>query len=175
MSNKMSVRYGNNADAITDANTDTSSVVFIVKNEADREVNRLRVDGNDLTPDNQQRVYLYGINKLLTDRTSDQKNKVAKLAEMQEVFDLLCTGEWAKERVVGAIVVSPAVEALAIISKLSIPDVQAALGEYDKEVRAQILGNKEVVAMAKTIGAARKEQATVLEHALDDLVPVKAE
>ena len=112
MSSKMRVFYGDGDSPITDANTDTSVVVFKVFDD-DKEVGRLEVDGNDLTPDNQQRAYLYGINKLLTDRTSDQKNKLLKLDEMTAVFAMLITGEWAKERVVGAIVCSPEVQALA--------------------------------------------------------------
>jgi len=168
MSNKMSVRYGLEAKAITDSNVDTSCVVFIVKDEADKEVAQLTIDGNDLPADNQQRAYLYGINKLLTDRTSDQKNKVSKLSDMQEVFDLLCTGEWAKERVVGAIVCSPEVEALATLQEMSIPDVQAALGQYDKEVRAAILARDDVQAKAKLIRAARKDAPA---KTLDDLIP----
>ena len=168
MSNKMSVRYGMAANAITDANTDTSVVVFIVKDDDDKEVDQLVIDGNDLPADNQQRAYLYGINKLLTDRTSDQKDKVAKLSDMQEVFDLLCTGEWAKERVVGAIVCSPEVEALASLQEMSIPDVQAALGQYDKEVRNSILTRDDVVAKAKLIRAARKDAPT---KTLDDMIP----
>ena len=89
MSNKMSVKYGEEAKPITDANIDTSVVIFIVKDDTDKEVGRLIVDGNDLPVDNQQRSYLYGINKLLTDRTSDQKDKLLKLGEMQAVFDCL--------------------------------------------------------------------------------------
>ncbi len=168
MSNKMSVRYGMAADAITDANVDTSVVVFIVKDENDREVDQLVIDGNDLPADNQQRAYLYGINKLLTDRTSDQKDKVAKLSDMQEVFDLLCTGEWAKERVVGAIVCSPEVEALAALQQMSIPDVQAALGQYDKDVRASILAREDVQAGAKLIREGRKAAPV---KTLDDMIP----
>ncbi len=168
MSNKMSVRYGMTANAITDANIDTSVVVFIVKDDDDKEVDQLVIDGNDLPEDNQQRAYLYGINKLLTDRTSDQKDKVAKLADMQEVFNLLCTGEWAKERVVGAIVCSPEVEALASLQEMSIPDVQAALGQYDKATRTAILGREDVVAKAKLIREARKDAPT---KTLDDMIP----
>ena len=168
MSNKMSVKYGEDAGLITDANTDTSVVVFIVKDDRDVEIRRMIVDGNDLTPDNQQRAYLYGINKLLTDRTSDQKDKVAKLSDMQAVFDLLCTGEWAKERVVGAIVVSPEVEALSQMQSISVPDVQAALAQYDKDTRKAILGRDDVQSVAKLIRAARKDAPT---KTLDDMIP----
>ena len=167
MSSKMRVFYGDGDSPITDANTDTSVVVFKVFDD-DKEVGRLEVDGNDLTPDNQQRAYLYGINKLLTDRTSDQKNKLLKLDEMTAVFAMLITGEWAKERVVGAIVCSPEVQALAQLQEMSIPDAQAALGQYDKEVRASILDRQDVQLLAKEIRESRK---TTAPKNLDDMIP----
>lgn len=172
MSNKMSVKYGEDAGLITDANTDTSVVVFIVKDDDDKEVGRLAIDGQDLPGENRVRAYLYGLNKLLTDRTSDVKDKLAKLDEMQEVFNLLCTGEWAKERTVGAIVVSPEVEALAQMQHISVPDVQAALAQYDKETRRSILDRKDVQSIAKLIRETRKDAAI---KTLDDMIPVEAE
>ena len=168
MSNKMRVFYETGDGAITDATGENSSVIFKVISDANVEVGRLEIDGNNLPRENQHRAYLYGINKLLTDRTSDQKDKVAKLADMQEVFDLLCTGEWAKERVVGAIVVSPEVEALASLQDMSIPDVQAALGMYKKETRAIILRRDDVHAKAKLIREARKDAKA---KTLDDMIP----
>ena len=170
MSNKMRVFYETGDGAITDATGENSSVIFKVISDANVEVGRLEIDGNNLPRENQHRAYLYGINKLLTDRTSDQKDKVAKLADMQEVFDLLCTGEWAKERVVGAIVVSPEVEALSQMQSISVPDVQAALAQYDKDTRKAILGRDDVQSVAKLIRAARKDAPT---KTLDDMIPAK--
>ena len=176
MSTKMSVKYGEDASPITEVGVDESIVMFIVKDDADKEVGRLVIDGYDMPAENRTRVYLYGLNKLLTDRTSDIKDKLAKLDVMQVVHEFLCSGEWAKERTVGAIVCSPEVEALASLGKMSIPDTQAALGQYDKEVRASILGRSDVQLAAKAIRAARKDSAP---KTLDDMIPgaedVKAE
>ncbi|NGX46407.1 MAG: hypothetical protein K940chlam2_01597 [Chlamydiae bacterium] len=124
------------------------------------------------TGENRDKVALYGLNKLLTDRTSDEKDKVAKLDKMSEVFDLLCSGEWSKERVVGAPVVSVEVEALAQIKELSVPQAQAALAAYDKDVRAQILGSAQVQKVAQEI---RELRAATKVVSLDDMVPVAAE
>lgn len=117
------------------------------------------------------RVSLYGLNKLLTDRTSDQKDKLVKLDDMSEVMDLLVSGEWSKERVVGAPVTGPEVEALAQLKELTVPQTQAALAAYDKETRKAILANKEVVELAAKIRAVRKD-AEVANF--DDMVPHKA-
>ncbi len=168
MSNKMSVKYGEDAGLITEATTDTSVVVFIVKDDDGKEVGRMEVDGNELPADNQQRAYLYGINKLLTDRTSDIKDKREKLDQMNIVFELLVSGEWSKERVVGAIVVSVEVEALAQIKELSVPQAQAALAAYDKDVRAQILGSEAVQEAAAALRLLRSEMEV---RSLDDMIP----
>ncbi len=118
------------------------------------------------------RVSLYGLNKLLTDRTSDEKDKGAKLDKMCDVMAQLETGEWAKERVVGAPVVSVEVEALAQMKELSVPQAQAALAAYDKDVRAKILGSKEVQEVAQKI---RETRAATEVVSLDDMVPVDSE
>jgi len=120
---------------------------------------------------NRHRIFLYGCNKLMTDRTSEKKDKLEKLNDMQEVFDLLMTGEWAKERQVGAVVVSCEVEALAQIQKLTIPEAQAALAQYDKGTRHKILGNAEVVELATHIKDARLKQSKLAVKSLDELIP----
>ena len=167
MSNKMSVKYGSDADAITESALD-DIVVFIVKDDADKEIGRRSFDFDEMPDANRHRIFLYGANKLLTDRTSEDKNKLVKLANMSEVFALLMSGEWAKERVVGAIVCSPEVQALAQLQEMSIPDAQAALGQYDKEVRASILDRQDVQLLAKEIRESRK--TTALKN-LDDMIP----
>ena len=168
MSSKMSVRYGDNAKPISESNVETTAVQFLVKNDAGAILGRRGFDLGDLGDENQQRVSLYGLNKLLTDRTSDQKDKVAKLDEMQEVFDFLATGEWAKERTIGAVVVGAEVEALATMQKMSIPDTQAALAQYDKDVRKAILGREDVQEAAKKIRESRKDAPA---KTLDDMIP----
>ena len=115
-----------------------------------------------------QQVSLYGYSKLLQDRASDVQIGPEKLDAMKAVAAQLASGQWAKERKIGAIVVSPAVEALAAIKQISVPAAQAALKAYPKEVREQILGNEAIVARAKEIYEAR--QAAEVAN-LDDMVP----
>ena len=118
-----------------------------------------------------QQVSLYGYSKLLQDRASDVQIGPEKLDAMKAVAAQLASGQWAKERKIGAIVVSPAVEALAAIKQISVPAAQAALKAYPKEVREQILGNEAIVARAKEIYEAR--QAAEVAN-LDDMVPPPA-
>ncbi len=142
--------------------------------EAKVAIKELTFPWNEIPTDGEiaDRISLYGLNKLLTDRTSDEKDKVTKLAKMSEVFDLLLSGEWSKERVVGAPVVSVEVEALAQIKELSVPQAQAALAAYDKDVRAQILGSEAVQTVAQEI---RELRAATEVVSLDDMVPVDSE
>lgn len=101
-------------------------------------------------------VALYGLSKLLQDRTSEVPTGPGKVAAMQEVAALLASGEWERERKVGAPVVSPAVEALAQLKNCSVGDMQTALRRYDKAKREQILANPKVVELAAQIKAARE-------------------
>ena len=160
---RMRVKYDVEALVITFEVVDASGPEDKVLVTRDFEFNQLPKDG-----DNRDKVTLYGLNKLLTDRTSEQKDKLLKLDEMQVVFELLCFGEWAKERVVGAIVVSPEVEALAQMQSISVPDVQAALAQYDKGTRKAILDRDDVQSVAKLIRAARKDAPA---KTLDDMIP----
>ena len=123
---------------------------------------------NDIHNSLKQQVSLYGYSKLLQDRASDVDIGPGKLEAMKAVAAQLNAGQWAKERKVGAIVVSPQVEALATLKQLTIPAAQAALKAYTKEVREQILSNADVVAKAKEITEAR---AATEVASLDDMVP----
>ena len=116
-------------------------------------------DFNDLPEDGDIRdqVSLYGLKKLLSDRTSAVTDKIEKLAGMREVMLMLRNGVWSKERVVGATITGVAVEALAQLREMSIPQVQVALAAYDKDKREQILANDAVVKLAAEIKAARDE------------------
>ena len=144
--------------------------VFLNESKVAIKERTFRFDDLPEDGDNKDKVSLYGLNKLLTDRTSDEKDKAAKLDKMSETFDLLCSGEWSKERVVGAPVVSVEVEALAQLKELSVPQAQAALAAYDKDVRAQILATKEVQKVAQEI---RELRAATKVVSLDDMVPVE--
>ncbi len=142
-------------------------VGFVVVDEDKKPIGGDSFYFGDVHENLQDRVSLYGLNKLLTDRTSDYKDKVEKLIKMREVFDSLIDGEWAKERVVGAPVVSVEVEALAQIKELSVPQAQAALAKYDKDVRAQILGSEAVQKVAQEI---RELRAATDVVSLDDMI-----
>ena len=167
---KMRVWYEKVKGAITDVVAGTTTVIFEVFDADDKSLKVGSFDMGELSAENQTRIALYGLNKLLTDRTSDDKDKLAKLANMQGVFDFLVTGEWAKERAVGAVIVSPEVEALAIMQEMSIPDTQAALAQYDKDVRKAILGREDVQEAAKVIRDSRKRKDAAVKT-LDDLIP----
>ncbi len=166
MSVKMSVRYGESDGPIAEVMPKDTEVIFHIMKD-DKEAVSFAFDFDQLGHENQQRISLYGLNKLLTDRTSDQKDKFAKLDEMQVVFDMLVEGEWAKERVVGAPVVSCEVQALAEIMSLSVPETQASLAAYPKEQRAQILAHDRVVAIATTL---REKRKTGVLTSLDEYI-----
>jgi hypothetical protein len=109
-------------------------------------------------------IALYGLSKFLQDRTSETPTGPDKLAAMKEVAALLASGEWARERKVGAPVVSPAVEALARLKNCSVGDIQTVLRRYkDKEKREKILSHPKVVELAKQILAEREANADVLD------------
>ena len=154
------------AKPISEASVEATLVTFNVM-EGDKVLRHDAFDLDEIGYENQTRIKLYGLNKLLTDRTSDEKDKGTKLDKMREVFDLLVSGEWSKERVVGAIVVSVEVEALAQIKELSVPQAQAALAAYDKDVRAKILGSEAVQKVAQEI---RELRAATEVVSLDDMI-----
>jgi len=152
--------------------TDTMSVIVSILLRADDKVVATETFGAaDIHDSLKQQVSLYGYSKLLQDRASDVPIGREKLDAMKAVAAQLASGQWAKERKVGAIIVSPAVEALASLKQISVPAAQAALKAYPKEVREQILGNEAIVAKAKEITEAR---ALAEVASLDDFVPVEA-
>src|SRR3990172_10554734 len=104
-------------------------------------------------------------------RTSQVKDApVQKLKDMAAVLDRLGAGEWAAERAAGGLgVVSPEVEALAVLKGISIPDAQKALNAYTPEQRAKILGNPQIVAEAAKIKQGRE---AAKPETLDDLLTV---
>jgi hypothetical protein len=107
-------------------------------------------------------VALYGLSKLLQDRSSDIPTGPGKLVAMREVAALLQSGEWERERKVGAPVVRPEVEALAQFKGVPVGDIQNALRKYDKAARDAILANPKIVELAAKIKAARENAAVDL-------------
>jgi len=153
-------------------NVDDMSVdVSILLRADDSVVSEERFMAAEIHDSIKQQVSLYGYSKLLQDRASDVPIGPEKLDAMKAVAAQLASGQWAKERKIGAVVTSPEVEALAQLKQISVPAAQAALKAYPKEVRAQILGNEEIKKLAGAILAARQEAEVA---SLDDLVPVQA-
>ena len=109
-------------------NTDAMQVVVEVINKASKEVVGTETfEASEIHESCRQKVSLYGYSKLLQDRSSDFKNKLEKLEAMRAVAAQLATGQWAKERKIGAVVTSPEGEALAALKQISVPAAQAAL------------------------------------------------
>ena len=105
-------------------------------------------------------VALYGLSKLLQDRSSEVPTGPGKLAAMREVAAILQSGEWERERKVGSPVVRPEIEALAALKSCSVADIQNTLRTYSKEQKEKLFALPKVVEKAAEIKAAR-EGATV--------------
>lgn len=171
LENKMSRADNIHKTSVT-LDTDTMSVIVkILLRTDDSVVAEETFSAAEIHDSIKQQVSLYGYSKLLQDRASDVPIGPEKLDAMKAVAAQLASGQWAKERKVGAIIVSPAVEALAALKQISVPAAQAALKAYPKEVREQILGNEAIVAKAAEITAARAEADVA---SLDDMLPATA-
>lgn len=154
-------------------NTEDMSVdVEIINNEDDSVAESEIFLASEVHDSVKQQVALYGLSKLLQDRASDTKVGPEKIAAMRAVLGQLAAGEWARERKIGAIVVSAEVEALARIKGVTVPQIQAALKSYPKEARVKILGHESVQELAATIKAERAE-AEVVD--LGDMMDIPAE
>lgn len=112
------------------------------------------------------KVALYGLSKLLQDRSSSVPTGPDKLAAMNDAYAQLASGQWEKERTRGAPTVSAEVEALSQLKGVSIPAIQKALRNYTAEQKEAIMGSELVQSKAAEIKAAREEQPDV---SLDDL------
>jgi len=119
-------------------------------------------------------VALYGYSKLLQDRSSDIPTGPEKITAMQEVAELLKSGEWEKERKVGAPIVRPEVEALAELKNCTVADIQASLRTYSKEAREKVFSNPKVVALAAQIKAKREAGNVDLSDLVGDEAAVAA-
>ncbi len=139
-----------------DLDAEKGGIVFkILNRESEAEVERLEVKANEVHENIRMAVGLYGLSKLLQDRTSEVPAGPGKAAAMSEVLALLRAGTWEKERQVGAPVVSAEVEALAAIYGKTVPEIQAALKGYSAEQRKAILAAPTVIAKAAEIKAKR--------------------
>lgn len=153
--------------------TDTMQIVATMrrKNEAGdfEAVDSTTLDYSGVAESVRDAVNLYGLSKLVQDRSSEVKAGPEKLAALREVFDQLVAGQWEKARVVGTPIVSAEIEALAQLKGVDIPTIQKALKQYDKEQKERILANPAVVARAAEIEAERAA-STGPAIGLDDLL-----
>jgi len=140
-----------------DLNAEKMNVdVLVREKETDEVIDSHSFPTSAIHADLKALTALYGLSKLLQDRSSDVKTGPEKLSAMKGVAEQLESGQWQKERKVGAPTVSAEVEALAQFKSITIPQAQAALRRYDKAAREQILSHDSIVALAKTIREARE-------------------
>jgi hypothetical protein len=143
-------------------NADAMSVDVTVKErESDEVVDTHSFPATEIHESLKGNVALYGYSKLLQDRSSDTSTGPDKLAAMKGVAEQLASGQWQKERKVGAPTVSCEVEALAQLKQITVPQAQAALRRYDKAQREAILGNDKIAALAAEIREARSTEEVV--------------
>jgi hypothetical protein len=143
-------------------------LIEILKKDDETVVESGEFSAAEIAANLRNNVVLYGLSKLLQDRTSETEVGVGKIAAIQLVMDQFKAGNWVAERKSGSPVVSAEVEALAEIKEISVAEAQAALKKYDVEIRKQILANPVIVAKAEQIRSARKSAEGI---SLDELLP----
>jgi len=106
------------------------------------------------------KVALYGLSKVLQDRSSGVNTGPDKLEAMGEVFEDLKQGNWKKERAGagGGSGISPVVEAIANIKGISFNEAARSWRETPKEQKDAIKANPTVADEVKRVKEARKEQ-----------------
>lgn len=130
--------------------------VSVIERESENVVDSENFAIGDLPDTVRPFTDLYGLSKLLQDRSSDTDTGPAKLDAMREVNAMFLAGQLERERRAGAPVVSAEVEALAEIKGITVAQAQAALRKFSKEQREQILGHATIVAKAAQIRKARE-------------------
>lgn len=140
--------------------------VKVIDREKGETVEQEAFDTGNVHENVRTMVGLYGLSKLLQDRSSETPAGPEKLAAMREVYDLLSRGEWERERKAGAPVVSVEVEALAELKGISVAQAQTALRKFTKEQREKILSNPKIAEIAAKL----KEQRSQPEAELGDLL-----
>jgi hypothetical protein len=164
--NKFRLQVALNKAANEETSAPAMSVsVNVIRREDDTVIETEHFEASKIGENVRPDVALYGLSKLLQDRSSDTPAGPGKLNAMREVFALLESGTWERERKAGAPVVSAEVEALAALKGVAVAEIQTALRKYTKEQREQILANPAVVERAKAIRASRETS----EVSLDDL------
>lgn len=148
-------------------NAESMSIkVTIIKKEDESVVEEAEFNAAEVAESLRGDVALYGLSKLLQDRTSEVEVGPGKIAAMQALFAQFVKGVWSAERKAGSPVVSAEVEALAQLKGITVAEAQSALKKYPADVKASILSNPKIVELAATIRAARTSAETI---SLDDL------
>jgi len=120
-------------------------------------------------------LLLYGLNKALSDRTSeqaklvkDQQDPAPRIEAMDEVYNLFASNQWKADRSGGgASGVPVVVEAIAEVKGIDIPEAQRSWKATDEETREAIKANETVQAKMEEIRDRRKEQTETTD--LSDL------
>jgi len=142
-----------------DLNSDDNAVDVTVREKINGEftpIDTKSFDVNAVHSDLTTAVTLYGLSKLLQDRSSDVKAGPDKLDAMSDVMDQLIAGQWERERKAGAPTVSAEVEALSQLKGCSVADIQKSLRKFTKEQKEKILSNDQVAKLAQKIRDSRE-------------------
>jgi hypothetical protein len=120
----------------------------------------------DVPAENQTKLSLAGLSTVMQQRGSSIKeDPVAKLAYMDEVFEMFCEGRWEKEREGGARLVAPIIEVLAGLKGTTEAVIQKSWAKYDDEFKASIIEK-----YSDEIDAVKAKRAEAEEVDLDDLL-----
>ena len=135
--------------------------VSVIERASGNEVESGEFQVKDIPENLRPHVALYGVSKLLQDRTSETPTGPGKLEAMNQLWEQFKAGIWEKPRQVGSPVVSAEVEALAELKGISVAQAQAALRKYDKETREKILSHETITKRAQEIRATRENASAV--------------
>lgn len=153
-----------------DLDTTAMTVAFqLVDFDADKILRTESYSAEDFTGAIEAQLTLYGLSKVLQDRTSDvgKIDKEDKFAAMGEVHARLVEGEWKALRKRGVQTVRVEVEALADMKRCSIPDIQQALKGYTDDQKATIFSSDDLKPFIDKVKKAREAAPVV---SLDELL-----
>lgn len=129
------------------------------------EMRRVEFDLKALPIEMEKLCTAYGLRAILADRTSDAKKLgINKLDWMQEVFDMLATGQWNKARTVGGGIDRALVHLITTLKGCTAIEAEAALKHAGKEAREALAAK-----YADQLEAVREELATAESVDLTDL------
>ena len=149
--------------------------IQLVDDQTEEVLRTLSISANDV-PDNlkdgddENNVKLYGIRKLLQERSSSEKDPDTKFDSMLETAEVLKSGLWKSDEVrTRAPQIDPVfAQAVATIRQKPIAGIVAALQNLSKEQRDAMRNHPEVVKQMEAIKAQMAESTG--EDALGDLL-----